>query len=138
MMDFILGGTKEKREAAKQLNNRLKELQGHLERRRAELSRAIEMYKQSVSDTWEYLQVSDKNVKQWKSLNNLGSMGWELVGIATFAEGGEFKTVYTEYVFKRRIPQVPESVFAQFADIAQIESQIRETQSQIAKVEQQK
>src|SRR6266540_697129 len=102
---------KEKRDTRKQQETQIKQLRDHIEQlqhhitnRQNAFRNAAASYKDSVSDKWEYLQVSSKNVSQWGSLDNLGRHGWELVGISTFEEGGQFRTVHTIYIFKRRIP----------------------------------
>jgi hypothetical protein len=132
--------SREQREARRQRQSRVRELEGHieqlrghLERRKGEYNQAVELYKQSLAEKWEYPVVSDKGIKTWGSPNSLGLMGWELVGISTYAEttGPGLATVYTMYAFKRRLPLIPDALHSEFADILDVETEIAQTQSEI-------
>jgi len=134
--------SKEQKEARKrreariqELQNRASKLKRHLKQRQNALGQTIESYRQSVAEKWEYLEVSNKNIKQWGSLDMLGRMGWELVGISTYAEGMGDMTVYTLYVFKRKVPQTPDGLLAEFADIPETESEIQQIESGIAELQ---
>ena len=125
-------------ETERNLNN----LKRRFQARQEELGQAIEAYKQEMAGKWEYLQVSDKNIGTWGSLDRLGSMGWELVGIATYTEkvtnwNVVEGTIFTMYVFKRPAPTLPDSLLAKFADIPDIESQMHHAKVQLANVQQQ-
>jgi hypothetical protein len=97
---------------------------------------AVEAYTHLMTPRWEYLQVSGKEMDVQGSLNNLGSEGWELIGISNFTEkktswGTVEGTIYTMYVFKRRIVDVPEDLLSKFTDIDDIKSQIAAVRSEV-------
>ncbi len=127
---------KQREEQLQQLQEQQGSLQAKLERRQMALNQTIEAYKQQVAEKWEYLQVSDKDISTWGNLDRLGYLGWELVGIATFEEGGQFRTIFTTYVFRRPIPRLPEEILAPFADIKQVETQIEDLQRGIRNMKQ--
>jgi len=129
------GETRKRRKVRiKELKSHLEKLKHHLKQRQNHYGQAWEAYKQSVAGKWEYLQVSDKDIKKWGDLNRLGVMGWELAGISTFVEDRGFvggPTIYTLYVFKRRIPGIPDALLSEFADIPETESEIKQIESEI-------
>jgi len=138
-MEVEMFSSKEEKEARKQhkartleLKNHLLKLKHHLKQRQGAYAQAIEAYKQSVAEKWEYLEVSSKNVKEWGSLDRLGWMGWELVGASTYAEGEGYMTVYTLYVFKRKLAKIPDGLLAEFADIPERKSEIKQVESEIS------
>ena len=97
---------------------------------------AVEAYTHLMTPRWEYLQVSGKEMDVQGALNNLGSEGWELIGISNFTEkktswGTVEGTIYTMYVFKRRIVDVPEDLLSKFTDIDDIKSQIAAVRSEV-------
>ncbi|GIK39571.1 MAG: hypothetical protein BroJett011_34040 [Chloroflexota bacterium] len=124
MLGFLSGEPKEQREARKQRQQKINQLKSHLEKRHVEYRQAIEAYQQSMAEKWEYLLVTDKDISQWNNLTNLGSVGWELVGISTYAEGYQSKTVYTLFAFKRRAYDIPPEISDQFKDIREIETKL--------------
>ena len=131
--------SREQKETRRQLQARIKELESHvqhlkarLKERQDEYNKALEAYKQSVSEKWEYLEVTDKTIKTWDVVNALGLMGWELVGISTFAEGYGAMTVYTKYVFKRRLPPLSVDLLSRFSDIQDLEIEILGADVEIA------
>jgi hypothetical protein len=126
--------TRKDKERFNVLQERIKTLQDRSSKRRLALKADFESYKLSIAEKWEYLQVTDKDPKEWSNLDTFGKMGWELVGISTFAEGFEVKTIFTLYVFKRRVPALPESLAAKYSDIAAVDKEIQEIQAEIARM----
>ena len=135
--------SREQKETRRQLQARIKELESHvqhlkarLKERQDEYNKALEAYKQSVSEKWEYLEVGHRQdyrtIKTWDVVNALGLMGWELVGISTFAEGYGAMTVYTKYVFKRRLPPLSDDLLSRFSDIQDLEIEILGADVEIA------
>jgi hypothetical protein len=82
-----------------------------LETSRQQYTSLLERHKRSQAEKWEYLEVSTENRQRWGSLNDLGKMGWELIGMATYTMHGDLTShIHTQYVFKRRLPaELPES-----------------------------
>ncbi len=73
-------------------------------------NQAIEVYRASLADKWEYLMVDDLNPS---GLETAGSRGWELVTVAIITTGGgssAMMTVHSRYVFKRRLTPIPPNV----------------------------
>jgi len=130
MLDFLTGESKEQRATRKQREQKVKQLKNLLGKKRKTFHIALELHQQSMAEKWEYLEVSTKNIKQWNNLNKLGGMGWELVGVATFAEGGGYKEIHTLYVLKRRIYDWTQDLRTQASEIAEIESQIEAMEKQ--------
>ena len=104
----------------------IRDLKAKLDRKRRSLASAREFHQQSLAQKWEYLELSNKNTKEWGSLDKIGSMGWELVSATTYAEGYGDMTVFTLYVFKRPIQEPTPELMAQLAEIEEIESQVTE------------
>ena len=77
------------------------------------LNYRIEEFRASMVDKWEYLEVSNKYKV---NLDDLGDQGWELIGISTFAEGAQTKTIFTKYVLKRKKHEVPLEVYGTSLD----------------------
>lgn len=123
----------QQQEHVDQLELQLRQLNQNLENRTRAYDQVVADYKQSVTDKWEYLSVSDKFIDKWKNLDNLGALGWELVGISTYAEGYEVKTIYTQYVLKRKLPRIPEDIIQPFLDIPDLIQQSEVLKSQIAR-----
>jgi hypothetical protein len=122
---------KERQAEIKQLENQLKQLNSQLKQRLDAFERAQEAYTQSVSPEWEYTQVSDKEENCWPAVRRLGRAGWEMVGISNFAEGGQFKTVYTLYVFKRRVPDLPIEMLDEFGDISSLQDELEKVKAKL-------
>jgi hypothetical protein len=94
--------SREKRE----INERLKSLNRHRDDLIRKAQHEIELYKASQTQKWEYWVLDDVNNEQ---LNNVGSMGWELVGITSYETGSTNPVMHTanyvahtRYVFKRQ------------------------------------
>ena len=135
--------SKEQKETRRQRKAREAELRTHLRQRRDHLKErqvsfglAVESYRQAVSEKWQYLSVSDKNMKDREFLDEIGSMGWELVGVSTYPEErAPHNFVYhTLYAFKRRVPETPRDLLVQFGDIEEIKSEIRQVNSELAEL----
>jgi hypothetical protein len=139
--------SKEKKEQRKQIEARIAELQAYREKLRGqhnakldELKARIERYKQSVSSKWEYLEVNTKDIELWGSLSDLGSQGWELVGIAAYTEkqtvgATVYGTIYTMYVSKRPAHDVPEALLAEYDDLSTLQREIQETDRKVAELQ---
>ena len=139
--------SKKKKEQRKQLEARIAELQAYSETlkrqhdaRLRELNTRLEEYKRSISPKWEYLEVSTKNSQVWGSLDNLGSQGWELVGIATYTEKETYGAtvhgvIYTMYVFKRPAHDVPDTMLSEYDDLPALRQEIQETDREIAELQ---
>jgi hypothetical protein len=139
--------SKEKKEQRKQIEARIAELQAYSEKlkrqhdgRLRELNAKVEGYRQSISPKWECLEVSSKNIQIWGSLDNLGSQGWELVGIATYTEKETYGatvhgTIYTVYVFKRPAHDVPDALLAEYDDLPALRREVQESDREIAELQ---
>lgn len=118
------------KEQIDELNRKLSTLQASFRQRSQQKQLAIDGYVSSVSDKWEYTEIIAQIPDQL--LNELGSVGWELVGISSFdhIEGNE-RSIYFKYTFKRKVPAIPEHILAPYHDVDRLKADIERISREI-------
>lgn len=122
--------SKEEREAAQQRRAEIRELKAELKKKRQAYAYDVEMHQQSHAEQRAYLQVTTENKRKWGDLNQLGSMGWELVSASTYAEGIGDMRVQTLYVFKRRVHDLTPDLLSRSLEVQELEARISELEEQ--------
>jgi len=126
---------RQREEKLQQLSQQVQRLQGELKPRREEYDRRVETLARSVSDKWEYIEVLNLSVE---GMNKAGSAGWELVSVGTFdIIENNYRSLFTRYVFKRKVPEIPEALTVQLADIFEVERQIQMLEAEIEQLKKQ-
>lgn len=121
--------SREEQEAQQQRKHKIEQLKSELRTKRSALKRDVESHQRANAEKWEYLQVSDKNVKKSGSLSNLGQAGWELVSASAYSEGPGMGA-YTLYIFKRRLYDLPDKLINNMLELGELEAQINKLERQ--------
>ncbi len=86
----------------------------------------IEQHQIASTPKWEYLQLTSEDLESIGGLAVLGNIGWELVGMSTYSEGGtvlligpQIYRIKALYVFKRPRPPLPEDLQRQLDQIGE-------------------
>lgn len=112
------------------LNRKLSTLQASFRQRNQQKQSAIDSYVSSVSDKWEYTEIIAQIPDHL--LNELGSVGWELVGISSFDHiAGDERSIYFKYIFKRKLPSIPEHILAPYHDVDRLKEDIERISQEI-------
>lgn len=127
--------SREDKELKKQRQDKIQKLNQKFNKLNAEYQNEMEAYTRSMSPKWEYTQISTKDDKASEKIRNLGRIGWEMVGVTSFTEGGTFGgagsySLYTLYVFKRQLPKFPQEFTDKYNAIMELRQQIERLNSQ--------
>jgi hypothetical protein len=118
------------KEQIDELNRKLSTLQASFRQRSQQKLLAVNSYVSSVSDKWEYTELVLQ--KPNHELDELGLAGWELVGITFFDHIEEnYRTVLFKYVFKRKLPSIPEHILAPYHDVDRLKEDIERISREI-------
>lgn len=101
----------------------------------AEYQDKVEKYTLSKTTKWEFTQMSTKDKNFEQRIAELGLAGWEMVGVASFTEGGTLGglgsyAIHFQYAFKRQIPDLPSEITEKHITILRLQEQIRNLESQ--------
>jgi hypothetical protein len=123
---------REKQEKKRELQQQIQSLEARIKERRQEWQKRYDAYKVSVSDKWEYLEVTSQQLSHsGLSLDALGRLGWELAGVASYNVGMGTLTWYQYYVLKRRVPEPPAELVDEGSDIPGLEMELVGLQLQL-------